>query len=50
MTDSELIVDLRGRLIESLNDVWDTVSEPCGLAEWFGRTWTRGRTGSRPGS
>ncbi|MDX3458741.1 barstar family protein [Streptomyces sp. ME02-8801-2C] len=37
MTDSELIVDLRGRLIETLNDFWDAVSEPCGLPEWFGR-------------
>ncbi|MFB8414386.1 barstar family protein [Streptomyces albidoflavus] len=37
MTDSELIVDLRGRLIESLDDFWDAVSEPCGLPEWFGR-------------
>ncbi|WP_105971153.1 barstar family protein [Streptomyces geranii] len=37
MTDSELIVDLRGRLIETLNDFWDAVSEPCGLPAWFGR-------------
>ncbi|MEU2114043.1 barstar family protein [Streptomyces sp. NPDC019507] len=37
MTDNELIVDLRGRLIETLNDFWDAVSEPCGLPEWFGR-------------
>ncbi|MFD4370058.1 barstar family protein [Streptomyces sp. NPDC058486] len=37
MTDSELIVDLRGRLIETLNDFWDAVSEACGLPEWFGR-------------
>ncbi|MCX4539114.1 barstar family protein [Streptomyces sp. NBC_01565] len=37
MTDSELIVDLRGLLIETLNDFWDAVSEPCGLPEWFGR-------------
>ncbi|MFI0741382.1 barstar family protein [Streptomyces sp. NPDC021100] len=37
MTDSELVVDLRGRLIETLNDFWDAVSEPCGLPEWFGR-------------
>lgn len=33
MTDSELIVDLRGRLIESLNDFRDAVTEPCGLPE-----------------
>ncbi|MFE6713977.1 barstar family protein [Streptomyces sp. NPDC057695] len=37
MTDSVLIVDLRGRLIKTLNDFWDAVSEPCGLPEWFGR-------------
>ncbi|MFC8953734.1 barstar family protein [Streptomyces sp. NPDC057101] len=37
MTDSELIVDLRGRLIETLNDFWDAVSEPCGLPEWLAR-------------
>lgn len=34
---SELIVDLRGQLIETLDDFWDTVSKPCGLPEWFGR-------------
>ncbi|MEV0259047.1 barstar family protein [Streptomyces sp. NPDC050732] len=37
MTDKKLVVDLRGRLIETLNDFWDAVSEPCGLPEWFGR-------------
>ncbi|MFD0059000.1 barstar family protein [Streptomyces sp. NPDC127168] len=37
MTNSELVVDLRGRLIETLDDFWDAVSEPCGLPEWFGR-------------
>ncbi|MFE5847640.1 barstar family protein, partial [Streptomyces niveus] len=37
MTDTELIVDLRGQLIETLNDFWGAVSEPCGLPEWFGR-------------
>ena len=37
MTDTELIVDLRGRLCETVNDFWDTVSEPCGLPMWFGR-------------
>lgn len=37
MTNSELIVDLRGRLIETLNDFWDAVIKPCGLPEWFGR-------------
>ncbi|MPY34061.1 barstar family protein [Streptomyces adustus] len=37
MTDGELIVDLRGRLIETPDDFWDAVSEPCGLPTWFGR-------------
>ncbi|MFE5843846.1 barstar family protein [Streptomyces niveus] len=37
MTDTELIVDLHGQLIETLNDFWGAVSEPCGLPEWFGR-------------
>ncbi|WP_405427042.1 hypothetical protein [Streptomyces erythrochromogenes] len=37
MTDGKLVVDLRGRLIETLSDFWDAVSEPCGLPEWFGR-------------
>ncbi|MER7521021.1 barstar family protein [Streptomyces sp. NPDC126499] len=37
MTDSKLIVDLRGRLIETLNDFWNAVREPCGLPDWFGR-------------
>ncbi|MET9608073.1 barstar family protein [Streptomyces sp. NPDC006512] len=35
--ESELVVDLRGRPIETLDDFWDTVSEPCGLPDWFGR-------------
>ncbi|WP_406076492.1 barstar family protein [Streptomyces virginiae] len=37
MTDGELIVDLRGRRIETLDDFWDAVSGPCGLPEWCGR-------------
>ncbi|MCM2430726.1 hypothetical protein LNW73_33770 [Streptomyces sp. RKAG337] len=37
MTSNELIVDLRGRLIATLDDFWDAVSEPCGLPRWFGR-------------
>ncbi|MFF4043680.1 barstar family protein [Streptomyces sp. NPDC001816] len=36
-TESELVVDLRGRSMETLDDFWDAVSEPCGLPEWFGR-------------
>lgn len=37
VTSSELVVDLRGRLIETLDDFWDAVAKPCGLPEWFGR-------------
>ncbi|MFJ4333969.1 MULTISPECIES: barstar family protein [unclassified Streptomyces] len=36
-TETELEVDLRGRSIETLDDFWDAVAEPCGLSEWFGR-------------
>ncbi|MFJ7046312.1 barstar family protein [Streptomyces sp. NPDC101112] len=36
-TESQLVVDLRGRSIETLDDFWDAVAEPCGLPEWFGR-------------
>ncbi|MGW6709932.1 barstar family protein [Streptomyces sp. NPDC054956] len=36
-TESELVVDLRGRPIETLEDFWDAVAEPCGLPRWFGR-------------
>ncbi|GAA4976275.1 hypothetical protein GCM10023257_11590 [Streptomyces hyderabadensis] len=36
-TETELEVDLRGRSIETLDDFWDAVAEPCGLPEWFGR-------------
>lgn len=36
-TESELVVDLRGRSIETLDDLWDAVTEPCGLPQWFGR-------------
>lgn len=31
------MVDLRGRPIETLDDFWNAVGEPCGLPEWFGR-------------
>lgn len=37
MTKSELIVDLRGQVIETLDDFWDAVIGPCGLPAWFGR-------------
>ena len=36
-TESELVVDLRGQSIGTLDDFWDAVTEPCGLREWFGR-------------
>ncbi|MEV4639104.1 barstar family protein [Actinoplanes sp. NPDC049548] len=32
-----LVVDVRGRRIETLDDFWDAVAEPCGLPAWFGR-------------
>ncbi|MEU0687530.1 barstar family protein [Streptomyces uncialis] len=37
MTDNELVVDLRGQPIETLEDFWDAVAGPCGLPVWFGR-------------
>ncbi|MFF2041474.1 barstar family protein [Kitasatospora sp. NPDC058170] len=37
MTNSELVVDLRGRPVGSLDDFWDAVTGPCGLPTWFGR-------------
>jgi hypothetical protein len=33
-----LVVDLRGRRLETLDDFWDAVAGPCGLPDWFGRT------------
>ncbi|WP_164381384.1 barstar family protein [Streptomyces sp. OM5714] len=36
-TETELEVDLRGRSIETLDDFWDAIAEPCGLPKWFGR-------------
>ncbi|MFE1292251.1 barstar family protein [Streptomyces sp. NPDC058751] len=36
-TRTELVVDLRGRPIETLDDFWDALAEPCGLPKWFGR-------------
>jgi RNAse (barnase) inhibitor barstar len=32
-----LLIDLRGRAIETLDDFWDAVAGPCGLPAWFGR-------------
>ncbi|MFD7258853.1 barstar family protein [Streptomyces sp. NPDC059874] len=37
MADKELMVDLRGRRIETLRDFFRVVAEPCGLPEWHGR-------------
>ncbi|MFJ9111957.1 barstar family protein [Streptomyces sp. NPDC102283] len=37
MTESELVIDLCGRRIETLDDFWDAVAVPCGLPAWFGR-------------
>ena len=34
---TELVVDLRGKPMENLDDFWDAVSGPCGLPDWFGR-------------
>jgi len=36
-TKTELVVDLRGKPMENLDDFWDAVSGPCGLPDWFGR-------------
>ncbi|MGW7262260.1 barstar family protein [Streptomyces sp. NPDC054842] len=36
-TEPELVVDLRDRSIQTLDDFWDAVTEPCGLPELFGR-------------
>ena len=33
----DLVVDLRNRTLDTLDDFWDAVSEPCGLPSWFGR-------------
>ncbi|OMI91368.1 hypothetical protein BSZ07_00200 [Streptomyces sp. M1013] len=35
--ETELVVDLRGMSIDSLDDFWDAVTDPCGLPKWFGR-------------
>ena len=32
-----LTVDLRGKQIDSSDDLWDALREPCGLPDWFGR-------------
>ncbi|MCX5334236.1 MULTISPECIES: barstar family protein [unclassified Streptomyces] len=33
----ELIVDLRGCPIDTFDDFYDAITEPCGLPDWFGR-------------
>lgn len=33
----DLVVDLRGVRIETMDDFWDAVAGPCGLPRWFGR-------------
>ncbi|GID59506.1 barstar family protein [Actinoplanes couchii] len=40
---AELVVDLRGARMQTIDDFWDAVAGPCGLPSWFGRTieaWT----------
>jgi Barstar (barnase inhibitor) len=32
-----LVVDLRGRSIETIDDFWDAIAGPAGLPSWFGR-------------
>ena len=33
----DLVVDSRGTKIETLDDFWDAVAEPCGLPAWLDR-------------
>ena len=43
MSPSELVVDLSNTIIDSTDDLWDHLAEPCGLPSWFGRNldaWT----------
>ncbi|KOU66404.1 hypothetical protein ADK57_18315 [Streptomyces sp. MMG1533] len=37
-TLTELVVDLRGRPFDTLDDFWDAITEPLGLPEWLSRT------------
>jgi hypothetical protein len=32
-----LVVDLRERGINSADELWDALADPCGLPDWFGR-------------
>jgi len=34
---NDLVVDLRGVRMETIDDFWDAVSGPCELPAWFGR-------------
>ncbi|KUL38313.1 barstar family protein [Streptomyces regalis] len=36
-TPTELVVDLRGRSFDALDDFWDAIAGPLGLPEGFGR-------------
>lgn len=46
-TETELIVDVRGQSIETLDDFWNAVSGPCGLPPWFGRNTEAWRDASQ---
>jgi len=32
-----LMVDLRTRVLDTWDELWDSLAEPCGLPSWFGR-------------
>lgn len=35
--DEPLVVDLRGRSVDSKESLWEALMAPCGLPDWFGR-------------
>jgi hypothetical protein len=35
--ENSLIVDLSRRVVESTDELWDQLAQPCGLPSWFGR-------------
>ena len=37
MSGLDLVIDLRGRSMETIDDFWDAVAGPAGLPSWFGR-------------
>ena len=45
-----LVVDIRGTTIHDWSELWDALSEPCGLPSWFGRNldawWDTIQTGA----